>query len=409
MRLHVDGDTTHFNPKYDSTLATNPSSDFAGTDGYVKARYIAINTPESTGKIEQWGGKASKFTRSKLESATSIIIESDSDQWNFDANGRYILWVWYKPQGSNEYKNLNVEILQEGLALGSSVSANRYGETAMNAMVQAQKQKLYLYSGQPDPDFPGEAVKVTMKELRCNIEDYVDKRVKVAGLITSEFDNCVYVENVDAETGLHYGIQVFYAYDTQVLSILKTGNCVSIVGVVQYYEATSTYQISDIQYSRFHPEDPNNSQLIEEDDDDYVSFPMFTEVSAKDVVDGKQTVSWEEVSEDEDGNEVVNTVTKEFDYGFVVWHTSVLVSNLTVTSTYTTASGNSQGAISLTCEAEDGTQIVVRTTVLTDRNGQLITADRFDGKTINVKGIVDYYNGKYQIKVYHVDLIEILD
>ncbi|MDE7406150.1 MAG: thermonuclease family protein, partial [Clostridiales bacterium] len=291
VKLYVDGDTTHFTPVTNSSLATNPSSDFAGTDGYIKARYIAINTPESTGVIEQWGGAASKFTRSRLEKATSIIVESDDDQWNFDANGRYILWIWYKTADSTEYKNLNIEILQEGLALGSSVSNNRYGESAMNAMVQAQKLKLYLYSEQKDPDFPGEAVKITMKELRCNIDDYVGKRVKVAGLITSEYDNCVYVENVDAETGLHYGIQVFYAYDTAVLSILKTGNCVSIVGVVSYYEAGSTYQISDIRYSRFHPEDPNNSQRIEEDDPDYVTFPMFTEVSARDIVEGKQTVS----------------------------------------------------------------------------------------------------------------------
>ncbi|MDE5563004.1 MAG: thermonuclease family protein [Clostridiales bacterium] len=429
VRLYVDGDTTHFTPVLNSTLATNPSSDFTGSDGYIKARYIAINTPESTGKIEQWGGKASKFTRGRLEKATSIIVESDDTQWNLDGNGRYILWVWYKTADSDEYKNLNVEILQEGLALGSSVANNRYGESAMNAMVQAQKLKLYLYSGQKDPDFPGDAVKVTMKELRCNIEDYVGKRVKVAGLITSEYDNCVYVENVDAETGIHYGIQVFYAYDTAVLSILKTGNCVSVVGVVMYYEAGSTYQISDIKYSRFHPEDPDNSQLIEEDDEDYVSYPMFTEVSAHDIVSGKLTVELEQAKVDEDGNvvkdedgEVVTEiVNREFDYGFVVWHTSVTVKNLTVIDAYTTKTGNSKGAISLTCRAEDGTIITVRTTVLTNEDGEVIEESKYYdrttkiGKTITVKGIVDYYKqeghteGNYQVKVYHVDLIEILD
>ena len=59
----VDGDTTHFNV---------PES--MVESGILKARYLAINTPESTGKIEEWGKKASKFTREKLSQATSIII-----------------------------------------------------------------------------------------------------------------------------------------------------------------------------------------------------------------------------------------------------------------------------------------------------------------------------------------------
>ncbi|MDE7406003.1 MAG: hypothetical protein K2M89_03935, partial [Clostridiales bacterium] len=106
---------------------------------------------------------------------------------------------------------------------------------------------------------------------------------------------------------------------------------------------------------------------------------------------------------------------KEFDYGFVVWHTSVTVDNLTVIDTYTTKTGNSKGAISLTCRAEDGTIITVRTTVLTDENGEVIKEEMYAGKTINVKGIVDYYKqeghdtGNYQVKVYHRDLIEILN
>ena len=88
VRLFVDGDTTHFDPKKDSTITSYNAADFADTEGYIKARYIAINTPESTGKIEEWGKKASNFTRSKLESCKdggSIIVESADDQWNLDS------------------------------------------------------------------------------------------------------------------------------------------------------------------------------------------------------------------------------------------------------------------------------------------------------------------------------------
>jgi hypothetical protein len=43
VKQYVDGDTTHFNV---------PSSAGLGTD-VLKARYLAVNTPESTGKIEE--------------------------------------------------------------------------------------------------------------------------------------------------------------------------------------------------------------------------------------------------------------------------------------------------------------------------------------------------------------------
>jgi predicted small lipoprotein YifL len=43
VHAYIDGDTTHFNVPHD--VADN---------GVLKARYMGINTPESTGKIEEW-------------------------------------------------------------------------------------------------------------------------------------------------------------------------------------------------------------------------------------------------------------------------------------------------------------------------------------------------------------------
>jgi DNA/RNA endonuclease YhcR with UshA esterase domain len=83
--------------------------------------------------------------------------------------------------------------------------------------------------------------------------------------------------------------------------------------------------------------------------------------------------------------------------------------NLVVTDIYTTTSesSSSQGAMTLTC-TRDGVTIDVRTTVLYDENNNLITADAYMGKTINVKGIVDYYSGSYQIKVLSANDITIV-
>ena len=117
VKSYIDGDTTHF------FVPTSISE-----DGVLKARYIAINTPESTGKIEEWGKKASEFTKAKLQSAESIIIESDNGTWNLDSTGsRYLVWIWYRTSETEDYRCLNLELLEEGLALPSSSANNRYG------------------------------------------------------------------------------------------------------------------------------------------------------------------------------------------------------------------------------------------------------------------------------------------
>ena len=90
VRQYVDGDTTHFDVPEDISES-----------GVLKARYLGVNTPESTGTIEKWGKQASNFTKEKLSSATSIYVESDDGNWNFDntSSHRCLCWIWYKPQG----------------------------------------------------------------------------------------------------------------------------------------------------------------------------------------------------------------------------------------------------------------------------------------------------------------------
>ena len=162
VKFFIDGDTTHFNV---------PVS--VDKTGVMKARYLAVNTPESTGKIEEWGKTASNFTKEKLSSAVSILVESDDNSWNFDGNGRHLVWIWYKPAEGAEYRNLNIELLQNGLAVGSGAASGRYGESAVAAIAQATTEKLYIFSDDLDPSFPyGEATSVTLKELRTNIESY---------------------------------------------------------------------------------------------------------------------------------------------------------------------------------------------------------------------------------------------
>lgn len=389
VKIFVDGDTTHF----------GVSKDVCST-GVLKARYLAINTPESTGQIEPWGKKASNYTKSALKEATSIIIESDTASWNLDSTGdRYLVWVWYKTAESDTYRNLNLEILQAGLAVASNSSKNSYGETAVKILAQAMAYKLYVHSKEKDPDFYyGSAIPLTLKELKLNIEEYADKSVSFEAVVVKVADQTAYLEEYDEETGVYFGIQVYYGWSLNYFGeqiISTVGNRVQIVGTVQYYETGGTYQVSDLYYSAMNPDHPDNIKLISGG-----NAASYEEIGVEALLDG--ALEFEVTKTDDDGAETVSTTI--LDRGFVSMHSSATVKNLTVLEVYTTKEGSSAGAMSITCEDEDGNEIVLRTGVLLDSNGSTVTYESFPvGSVLDAKGVIDVYNGDYQLKVFSLD------
>ena len=56
VAYYIDGDTTHF-----KSINNNTPN--------IKIRYYGIDTPESTGKIEEYGEEAKQFTKAKLKNA----------------------------------------------------------------------------------------------------------------------------------------------------------------------------------------------------------------------------------------------------------------------------------------------------------------------------------------------------
>lgn len=390
VKNFVDGDTVHFNI---------PTSEMSS--GVLKARFLAINTPESTGKIEPYGKAASNFTKEALKNAESIIIESDTATWNADSTGnRYLVWVWYKTADMEDYRNLNIEILQNGLAIASNTSNNIYGSICTSALEQARALKLNVYSGEKDPDFyDGAAVELTLRELRTNIESYRDILVAFNCVITSNSNDTVYVEAYDSETDMYYGISVYYGNSGiggEGLEILAIGNEVRIVGKVQYYETGETWQISGLKYRVMKPDDPENIQFISSGHE-----PAYVLTDADTFVNGKKDI----IVTDPETNEE-KTVT--FDYTELAMNSSLQMKNLYVKSVYTTNNegSSSNGAMTLTCEA-DGITLDVRTAVFRDENGEIITEAAYLGKTIDVYGIVDYFSGEYQIKVFSPENITV--
>ena len=388
VKSFIDGDTTHF-------YVPSDISD----DGVLKARYMGINTPESTGKIEEWGKKASNFTKEKLSSAVSIYVESDDEKWNVDSTGgRHLVWVWYKGANDADYRCLNLELVQNGLSISCGTTADRYGTAMTNAFQQAKAQKYNVFSGQKDPDFfYGDAYEVDLKHLRTNIELYDNAKVAFEGVITCNNNNSVYVEEYDAETDMYYGMSVYYGYETgALLNILKVGNRVRVVGTVTYYETGGSWQVSGLKYREMKPDDPSNTIQISEGNE-----AAYLETTAEKFTTGKLELEKLSSLDGED------TVLTTFDYANLAMSTTISLKNLTVVDTYTTNNGgNSDGAMTLTCKSGDIT-IDVRTIVLYDESGNLITESAYRNKTIDVKGVVDYFSGEYQIKVFKAEDITV--
>lgn len=385
VKTYVDGDTTHFDVPRE--LVEN---------GILKARYLAVDTPESTGKIEEYGKAAAQFTREKLSGASSIILESDTDSWNVDSTGgRYLVWVWYRTGDEEPYRNLNVELLQNGLAIASSAANNRYGDTCMAALSQAKSQKLNVFSGEPDPEFfYGDAVELTLKELRCNVEDYVGKKVAFTGIVTKRNGNGVYVEAYDPDADMYNGMSIYYGFNLpgDGLKILSVGNEVRIVGTVSYYEAGDTYQVSGLSYRAMKPDDPDNIQKLSEGHE-----PAYVLTTPDTLMNGQVTVD-------------VEGESRIYDYAQLALASTVEMKSLRVESIHTTSDedSSSYGAMTLTCDGE-GIPITVRTAVLRDENDELITEEAYLGKTIDVRGIVEQFDGSYQIKVLSVKDITIIE
>jgi len=381
VKTFVDGDTTHFH------VPANVAE-----SGVLRARYLAVNTPEITGKVEEYGKKAAAFTKERLMNAESIILESDDGKWNLDSTGsRHLVWVWYKAAGESDYRCLNLELLQNGLAIANSTANNRYGSTCMAALNQAKAEKLYLYSGQKDPDFYyGEAIEMTLRELRTNVEAYNGMKVAFNGVVTMNRDQSVYVENLDPETGLYYSMSVYYGYGMSGagLDILAVGNEVRIVGTLQYYEAGGTWQVSGLTYRMMKPNDPGNIQKISEG-----HSAAYAPVDAQ-TFNGQVTVETAEGS-------------KAFPWAQLAVGTSVSMTGLTVTEAVTTLveDSTSYGAITMTCTSGSET-VTIRTEPFYE-NGVLIPQERYVGKTIAVKGVVDFYDGAYQIRVLTPDFLTI--
>ena len=238
-----------------------------------------------------------------------------------------------------------------------------------------------------------------LKTLRINPRLYEGKDVVFTGVIVRNNSQTVYVEQYDEETDMYYGMNVYCGYTSgEIDNVLKVGNEVRFVGNVQYWEGGGTWQVTDIHYSAFDPDDPENIKLL---GSGHTASNRVTSIDT--FLNKKITLSvLKELGSEE-------TEEKTFSYAELAMSTSIRMENLVVKrASVTSNGGDNNGAMTLYCEV-DGKEIAIRTVVLRKPDKTLYTPDDFLGKTIHVTGIVDYFGttGEYQIKIFSAKNIEI--
>ena len=126
LRSCTDGDTANFTQ--DDYL-----DEFGGLVS-IKTRFLGVNTPESTAKVEPWGKKASKFTEKILTQAQeaadrestaskkvyNIVLINNPANGNFetkDSSGnRWLAFIWYRLSSSSDWRLLNLELVEQGFS-----------------------------------------------------------------------------------------------------------------------------------------------------------------------------------------------------------------------------------------------------------------------------------------------------
>ena len=188
LRSVTDGDTARFN---------------VGSSN-IAVRFLGINTPESTGKIQPWGKAASNFTAQKLLTAERIILINDRDVFGVtDSSGnRYLGFIWYKPADGEFFRLLNLELVEqaytENLMFEQSTITN-YFDAFQRAGNHASATGARIY-GQLDPafDYSGQVYDLSIRFVRKALGNTIQLENRFGEPVFDENDEPVMLSLVES-------------------------------------------------------------------------------------------------------------------------------------------------------------------------------------------------------------------
>lgn len=236
---YVDGDTTIFKDEKGNRFT---------------ARYLGVDTPESTYRVDPWGYAASNHTKNQLKAAKKIVLTCDDLDNRVDSTGnRYLAWVWVIDENGDS-RLLNLELTELAYCWAKS-SGTSFESQFTEATYKVASSGCRIY-GETDPayDYSNESLQISLKELRQTYgtkeatlsEQGKGKKVVVSGVVARMVGrNSCYIQQYDEETDTYYGVYAYGGYNTQ--AAFGVGNSVVIEGKIGYY--SGSLQITEVKAS----------------------------------------------------------------------------------------------------------------------------------------------------------------
>jgi len=241
----TDGDTCTFELLSDKTTDSKN----------LRIRFSCVNTPESTGGVEKWGKSASLFTKDKVTNAYEIVLQAETTPASHDSYGeRYLGYVWYRNSEKDNFKNLNLLLVENGYSPNKALEGDYYTSYFNKAEKFANNKSLHIWSDEEDPNFDDNPVEVDLKTLSQNWGDYwsdeANNGSKVhfnAYLSSVNAGNTYTWEATQIIDGKEYSVNIYSGYSNAPGSTgLIVGNYYSLTGTVQKHGGS--YQVSGITF-----------------------------------------------------------------------------------------------------------------------------------------------------------------
>ncbi|MFP4077928.1 MAG: thermonuclease family protein [Candidatus Izemoplasmataceae bacterium] len=186
-------------------------------------RYLNIDTPESTGEVQEWGIPASDHMCELLEDADTIVVEAEPDPQvgRTDSTGdRTLGYVWA------DGRLTNLEMIERGYSKVRSAPLSKYGDYMYLADRNAENLGLRVH-GEEDPDFDPTRIDATIEDLNDHPEDYYNRFVNIEGWVeTSDEQTLELNENEDFSGE---SVRIYKAYEKS--SNFTVGYKLSIEGL----------------------------------------------------------------------------------------------------------------------------------------------------------------------------------
>lgn len=240
----TDGDTANFN-----------------SNGFIfPVRFLGIDTPESTSKIEPWGMSAARFTCDTLSSAETIVLQAEGERVD-STGGRYLAWVWYQPSAGADLRLINLEVIEQAFSPSKGLAESVYAQTFYDADLKTQPTLRRIWGEQdPEYDYTNTPNALTIADLRAQYDDYIAKWVVISqALVTRKLGTAFYIQD---ESGS--GLYLYPGYSLPDTSFIKVGDIITIQGKATKYADevqlvelqilnTTTFELLFVLHSRNNP------------------------------------------------------------------------------------------------------------------------------------------------------------